>query len=148
MKPFLSLINKNQPHHFTRIRRFASNKPSSAAVCLCHIIVSITYNLLYHSILNDSSSLCLAHVCDYGNFFLIKSLHLTVCYKVLFTIKCKKNRQIGKKTAILKDFRLENLGCCKYQLIFVTAENIFSKPFLAETTASAFHPLALRVIIL
>ena len=90
----------------------------------------------------------MAHACDFGNFFLIKSLHLTVCYKVLFTIKCKKNRQIGKKTAILKDFRLENLGCCKYQLIFVTAENIFSKPFLAETTASAFHPLALRVIIL
>ena len=59
-----------------------------------------------------------------------------------------KNRQIDKKTAKLKNCRLENMGCCKYQLIFVTAENIFSKPFLAETTASAFHPLALRVIIL
>ena len=40
-----------------------------------------------------------------------------------------KNRQIDKKTAKLKNCRLENMGCCKYQLIFVTADNIFSKPF-------------------
>ena len=41
------------------------------------------------------------------------------------------------------------MGCCKYQLIFVTAENIFFEAisFLAETAASAFHSLALRVII-
>ena len=60
-----------------------------------------------------------------------------------------KNRQIDKKTAKLKNCRLENMGCCKYQLIFVTAENIFFEAisFLAETAASAFHSLALRVII-
>ena len=32
--------------------------------------------------------------------------------------------------AILKDFRLKNIDCTKYQLIFVTAEEISSKTFL------------------
>ena len=32
--------------------------------------------------------------------------------------------------AILKDFRLENMECSKYQLIFVTAEEVLSKPIL------------------
>ena len=34
-------------------------------------------------------------------------------------------------TAILKDCRLENIECRKYQLIFVTAEEVLSKPFLS-----------------
>ena len=32
--------------------------------------------------------------------------------------------------AILKDFRSENLECSKNQLIFVTAEEVVSMPFL------------------
>ena len=31
--------------------------------------------------------------------------------------------------AILKDFRLENIDCTKYQLIVVTADEILSKTF-------------------
>ena len=33
---------------------------------------------------------------------------------------------------ILKDFRLENIDCTKYQLIFVTAEEILSKTFFSS----------------
>ena len=33
--------------------------------------------------------------------------------------------------ATLKDFRLENVVCSKYQLIFVSAEEVLSKPFLS-----------------
>ena len=34
------------------------------------------------------------------------------------------------KAAILKDFRSENIECSKYQLIFVSAEEVLSKPIL------------------
>ena len=34
------------------------------------------------------------------------------------------------KAAILKDFRSENIDCGKYQLIFVSAEEVLSKPIL------------------
>ena len=43
--------------------------------------------------------------------------------------------------AILKDFRSENLECSKNQLIFVTAEEVVSMPFLfrlKKKTASPF----------
>ena len=33
--------------------------------------------------------------------------------------------------AIIEDCRLENIECSKYQLIFVTAEEVLSKPFLS-----------------
>ena len=34
------------------------------------------------------------------------------------------------KAAILKDFRSENIECSKYQLIFVSAKEVLSKPIL------------------
>ena len=53
--------------------------------------------------------------------------------------------------AILKDFRLENMECSKYQLIFVTAEEVLSKPILfclkIKKTVSPFHSSALRVFV-
>ena len=52
--------------------------------------------------------------------------------------------------AILKDFRSENLKCSKNQLIFVTAEEVVSMPFLfrlKKKTASPFHSLALRMFV-
>ena len=57
------------------------------------------------------------------------------CFKVSFTIKWRKSCQRNgiynnQPAAILKDFRLENIDCTEYQLIFVTAEEILS--FLAE----------------
>ena len=53
-------------------------------------------------------------------------------------IKKKKQKQKQKKkklsnrltAAILKDLRLEIEQCSKYQLIFVTAKEVLSKPFL------------------
>ena len=53
------------------------------------------------------------------------------CFKVSFTTKWKKKKILNRLTvAILKDFRLENMECSKYQLIFVTAEEVSSKPIL------------------
>ena len=54
------------------------------------------------------------------------------CFKVSFTTKWKKKEKSSNRltAAILKDFRLENMECCKYQLIFVTAEEVLSKPIL------------------
>ena len=52
-----------------------------------------------------------------------------VCYfKVSFTIKWKKKEELLNRltAAILKDFPLENTECSKYQLIFVTAEEVLS----------------------
>ena len=53
--------------------------------------------------------------------------------------------------AILKDFRLENMECSKYQLIFVTAEEVLSKPILfclkIKKTVTPFHSPALRVFV-
>ena len=59
------------------------------------------------------------------------------CLKVSFTIKWRKSCQRNsiynnQPAAILKDFRLENIDCTEYQLIFLTAEEILSKTFLAE----------------
>ena len=49
--------------------------------------------------------------------------------------------------AIVRDFRLENIEWSKFQVIFVTEEEIFSKPFLSclKKTASLFHSSALHV---
>ena len=49
--------------------------------------------------------------------------------------------------AILNDYRLKNIECDKYQLIFVTADLGFLEAisFLAEKTASPSHLSALRV---
>ena len=33
---------------------------------------------------------------------------------------------------MVKDFCLENMECSKFQLIFVTAEEVLSKPFLSS----------------
>ena len=54
------------------------------------------------------------------------------CFKVSFTTKWKKKEKSSNRltAAILKDFRLENMECCKYQLIFVTAKEVLSKPIL------------------
>ena len=38
--------------------------------------------------------------------------------------------EIRLREAVLKDFRLENIECSKYQLIILTAEEVLSKPFL------------------
>ena len=59
-----------------------------------------------------------------------KPLSAFVCHsKVSFTIKWKKSCQTIY-IKLLKDFRLKNIDCTKYQLIFVTAEEISSKTFL------------------
>ena len=42
----------------------------------------------------------------------------------------KENLLNRLMAAILKDSRLKNIECRKYQLIFVTAEEVLSKPFL------------------
>ena len=63
----------------------------------------------------------------------------------------KKEKLLNRLTvAILKDFRLENMECSKYQLIFVTAEEVSSKPILfclKKITVSPFHSLALHVFV-
>ena len=55
----------------------------------------------------------------------------------------KNNKFSSRLTAvILKDFRLEVIEHSKYYLIFVTAEEVLSKPFLffsRKKTASPFH---------
>ena len=53
--------------------------------------------------------------------------------KYLFRSNKRKNREIARvKAAIVKDFCLENMECNKFQLIFVTAEEVLSKPFLSS----------------
>ena len=44
---------------------------------------------------------------------------------------------------------MENIECSKYQLIFVAAEEVLSKPFLSwlKKTVSLFHSSALRVFV-
>ena len=75
------------------------------------------------------------------------------CFKVSFTTKGKKKEKSSNRltAAILKDFRLENMECCKYQLIFVTAEEVLSKPILfclkIKKTVSPFHSSALCVFV-
>ena len=51
--------------------------------------------------------------------------------------------------ATLRDFRLENIEWSKCQVIFVTEEDVFSKPFLSclKKTASLFHSSALHVFV-
>ena len=51
-------------------------------------------------------------------------------FEAPYTTKWKKNRQTDKRT--LKDCRFENIDYSKYQLIFVTAEEVFSMPFLSR----------------
>ena len=70
----------------------------------------------------------------------LKQILLRVNLRVQFFVASKyRLRPNGRKNekssnrltaAILKDFRLENMECCKYQLIFVTAEEVLSKPIL------------------
>ena len=70
----------------------------------------------------------------------LKQILLRVNLRVQFFVASKyRLRPNGRKNekssnrltaAILKDFRLENMECCKYQLIFVTAEEVLSKPTL------------------
>ena len=63
------------------------------------------------------------------------------CLKVSFTIKWKKKEKLSNRltAAILKEFRLENMECRKYQLIFVTAEEVLSKPiFFSGWTKNCF----------
>ena len=58
--------------------------------------------------------------------------------------------EIRLRQAVLKDFRLENIECSKYQLIILTAEEVLSKPFLfsaEKKKASPFHSSALRVFV-
>ena len=75
------------------------------------------------------------------------------CFKVSFTTKWKKKEKSSNRltAAILKDFRLENMECCKYQLIFVTAKEVLSKPILfclkIKKTVSPFHSSALCVFV-
>ena len=75
------------------------------------------------------------------------------CFKVSFTTKGKKKEKSSNRltAAILKDFRLENMECCKYQLIFVTAKEVLSKPILfclkIKKTVSPFHSSALCVFV-
>ena len=70
----------------------------------------------------------------------LKQILLRVNLRVQFFVASKyRLRPNGRKkekssnrltAAILKDFRLENMECSKYQLIFVTAEEVLSKPIL------------------
>ena len=50
--------------------------------------------------------------------------------------------------AILENCRLENIESSKYQLIFVTAEEVFSRPFLSwlKKTALLIHSSALGML--
>ena len=71
------------------------------------------------------------------------------CLKVSFTIKWKKKEKLSNRltAAILKEFRLENMECSKYQLIFVTAEEVLSKPFLFWLNKKLFHRFTHRLYV-
>ena len=67
-------------------------------------------------------------------------------------IKWKEKEELSNrlKAAILKDFRSENIVCSKYQLIFVSAEEVLSKFilfWLKKKTVSPFHSSAQRVFV-
>ena len=47
--------------------------------------------------------------------------------------------EIRLREAVLKDFRLENIECSKYQLIILTEEEILSKPFLFSAEKKKPH---------
>ena len=51
------------------------------------------------------------------------------------------------RAALLKDFRLKNMDWSKYQLTFVVAEEVLSRPLLSLLikNGSPFHSSALRV---
>ena len=53
------------------------------------------------------------------------------CFKVSFTVKWKKNCQIGQRQLYSRIVVWKIIKCSKYQLIFVTAEGVLSKPFLS-----------------
>ena len=71
------------------------------------------------------------------------------CLKVSFTIKWKKKEKLSNRltAAILKEFRLENMECSKYQLIFVTAEEVLSKPILFWLNKKLFHRFTHRLYV-
>ena len=71
------------------------------------------------------------------------------CLKVSFTIKWKKKEKLSNRltAAILKEFRLENMECSKYQLIFVTAEDVLSKPILFWLNKKLFHRFTHRLYV-
>ena len=48
---------------------------------------------------------------------------------------------------VIKDFRLENIECSKYQLIFVTAEEVLSKPFLFPAGKKKPHRFIHRLYV-
>ena len=68
-------------------------------------------------------------------------------------IKWKEKEELSNrlKAAILKDFRSENIVYSKYQLIFVSAEEVLSKFILfwlkKKKTVSPFHSSAQRVFV-
>ena len=49
------------------------------------------------------------------------------------------------KAAILKDFRSEYIECSKYQIIFVSAEEVLSKPILFWLKKKLFHRFTHRL---
>ena len=53
------------------------------------------------------------------------------CFKVSFTVKWKKNCQIGQRQLYSRIVVWKIIECSKYQLIFVTAEEVLSKSFLS-----------------
>ena len=71
------------------------------------------------------------------------------CLKVSFTIKWKKKEKLSNRltAAILKEFRLENMEYSKYQLIFVTAEEVLSKPILFWLNKKLFHRFTHRLYV-
>ena len=54
------------------------------------------------------------------------------CFKVSFTVKWKKNCQIGQRQLYSRIVVWKIIERSKYQLIFVTAEEVLSKPFLSR----------------
>ena len=72
------------------------------------------------------------------------------CFKVSFTVKWKKNCQIGQRQLYSRIVVWKIIECSKYQLIFVTAEEVLSKPFLSwlkkKNNCPSFYSLALRML--
>ena len=59
----------------------------------------------------------------------------------------KENLLNRLMAAILKDSRLKNIECRKYQLIFVTAEEVLSKPFLFWLKKKLPHHFTKRLYV-
>ena len=55
--------------------------------------------------------------------------------------------EIRLREAVLKDFRLENIECSKYQLIILTAEEVLSKPFLFSAEKKKPHRFTHRLFV-